>query len=172
MWMQTLLLIKREHPPPTFRPDVLPLLSRAASYYASRAAASPIPFPFTARLGPYRDPRSPIQPCVSAQSTCRRASLLPLRGPPGDSRQGGGTDSSQQNVTPCSNDIVNPNECYSNWLMGNSQAVLRGDTSRQPHLPSGQVCVVSFFFCLTATPVKVILLVRCCDHTLGNPRKK
>lgn len=50
--------------------------------------------------------------------------------------------------------------------MGNSQAVLRGDTSRQSHLASGQVCVLVF---LTATLVKVLVLVRCCDHTLGDP---
>ncbi len=44
-----------------------------------------------------------------------------------------------QNVNPCSNDIVNPNECYSNWLMGNSRPVLKGVRSKQSHLPSGQV---------------------------------
>lgn len=141
MWMETRLLMKPPSPPST-----LMSFSCSPEPRPTTPAATLIPLLFTARLGPYRDPRSPIQPCLLAQSTCRRASLLPLPGPPWDSRRGGGTDSSQQNVAPCSNDIVNPNECYSNWLMGNSQPVLRGDTSRQSHLPSGQVCVVSFFF--------------------------
>lgn len=53
---------------------------------------------------------------------------------------------SQESVTPRSNDIVYPNECYSNWLMGNLQRVL-GEEAKEGgllHLPSGQVLLVFF----------------------------
>lgn len=48
------------------------------------------------------------------------------------------TQTLQQNVNPCSNDIVNPNECYSNWLMGNLDPALKGARSEQSHLSNGQ----------------------------------
>lgn len=39
------------------------------------------------------------------------------------------------NVKACSNDFVNPNECYSNWLMGNSPPFVTQGTQIQAGSP-------------------------------------
>lgn len=61
-----------------------------------------------------------------------------LAQPPGI--RGGEAQTLYENVNPCSDDIVAPSECYSNWLLGNSHAAPKGDGSKQAHLPSGRVC--------------------------------
>lgn len=52
-----------------------------------------------------------------------------------------------QNVNSCSNDILNHNECYSNWLMGNSHPIHKGERSKQyPLISSAQVFLTGPWF--------------------------
>lgn len=90
---------------------------------------------------------------------------LPLW-PPGI--QAAETQTLQQNVNPCSNDIVNPNECYSNWLMGNSRPALKGARSEQSHLPNGRRMFLARLWLLSIGASSYSVFS---DHTLENPQK-
>lgn len=102
----------------------------------SGTTGSPIPFLFMACPDHYQDPCNESRPAF-LHNPLAVVPYSALVWPPGI--WAGEAQTLHQNVNPCSNDIVNPNECYSNWLMGNSHPVLKGARSKQSHLPGRQV---------------------------------
>lgn len=77
-----------------------------------------------------------IQPCSLAAATCPPVSFCPSW-PPGIGASG--VQMLHPNVNPCLNDIVNLDECYSNWLTGGSPPpALEGERPKQTHLPRGR----------------------------------
>lgn len=85
-----------------------------------------------------------------------------LAQPPGI--RGGEAQTLYENVNPCSNDIVAPSECYSNWLLGNSHAAPKGDGSKEAHLPSGLLCKAGPWSLLW-----VLVFILCFDWEIAAP---
>lgn len=91
---------------------------------------------FTACPDHYRNPCKDFG-VASQQQLLAPLSYSALVWPPGTCASGAQT--LYPNVNPCLNDIVNLNECYSDWPMGNSHPVLEGEGAKQTHLPCGEV---------------------------------
>lgn len=91
---------------------------------------------FTASPDHYQNPCKEFSPAFQQQLLAPLSHSALVR-PPGICASG--VQTLYPNVKPCLNDIVNLNECYSNWLMGKSHPVLEGERSKRTHLPCGEV---------------------------------